>query len=484
MKINKTLYYLLAATMLTSSCKKDFLDEKPSNAVVVTDAIKTSNDLADAVNGMYNLSKATTFFGRDIPVLGDLLADNTYVNVTNSGRYLVENNYTYIATTAEASNIFSQGYYIILQANRIIYEGLKLPSSASNNQLIGEAYAMRGLCYLELVNWFGAPFALNPNADGVPIITQPSYVTGFSLKLSRSKVSEVYARLITDLDSAYALMPANGTNGTTLHATNSDYIAKYATKAIQSRAYLYKGDYANALTAAKLVIDNGGYTLAQTPAAFSAFWTSPTATTTKLETILELNQNASSNIGNTGLDAIFSQSGYGDIQATNDLYNSYSATDSRKTLMINGSRGGAQAYIINKFSNYTNTDKDETKVIRYAEVILTAAESYARTGDEPNALKYLNMIAQLRDPSFGGFASTGAQLITDILNERRKELAFEGLRFFDFTRLNLAFTRPAQPQAYPSYPTVSQTDIRRILPIPQAERDANINITQNPGYGN
>jgi tetratricopeptide (TPR) repeat protein len=479
MKINKLLYHLLAAAVLLPSCKKSFLTEVPANAVTVTDAIKTQNDLADAVNGMYNLMKATTLFGRDIPVLGDLLADNTYVNVSNSGRYLSENNYTFINTTAEPSNIFSQAYYCILQANRVIYEGQKLASTANTQQLIGEAYAARGLIYLELVNWFGAPFILNPNADAVPIITLPSYATGFSLKLPRSSVTAVYTRIITDLDSAYALMPATGT---TLHATNSDYIAKYATKAIESRAYLYKGDYANALTAAQLVITSGGYTLAQTPAAFGAFWASPTATTTKLETIFELNQNASSNLGNTGLDAIFSQSGYGDIQATDNLYNSYSATDARRSLMVSGMRGGLQAYIINKFPNYTNTDKDETKIIRLAEVILTAAESYARTGDEPNALKSLNQIAQLRDPSFGGYSSTGAQLITDILNERRKELAFEGLRFFDLTRLNLAFTRPAQSQGYVSYPTVSTTDIRRLLPIPQAERDANANITQNPGY--
>ena len=479
MKINKLLYHLLVAAVLLPSCKKSFLNELPSNAVTITDAIKTQNDLADATNGMYNLMKAYTLFGRDAPVLGDLLADNTYVNVSNSGRYLTENNYTFINTTAEMSDIFSQAYYCILQANRIIYEGQKLSASNSISQLIGEAYATRGLIYLELVNWFGAPYTVNPNADGVPIITAPSYVTGFTLTLPRASVTAVYSRIITDLDSAYALMP---TGGTTLHATNSDYIAKYAAKAIESRAYLYKGDYANALAAAQLVIDNGGYTLAQTPAAFSAFWTSPTATTTKLETIFELNQNASSNLGNNGLDAILSQSGYGDIQATTDLYNDYSATDSRKTLMINGTRGGQQAYIINKFSNYTNTDKDETKIIRLAEVILTAAESYARTGDEPDALKALNQIAQLRDPSFAGYSSTGAQLITDILNERRKELAFEGLRFFDFTRLNLAFTRPAQAQGYVSYPTVSAADIRRILPIPQAETDANPNITQNPGY--
>ena len=94
----------------------------------------------------------------------------------------------------------------------------------------------------------------------------------------------------------------------------------------------------------------------------------------------------------------------------------------------------------------------------------------------------LFQLAKLRDPSFAGYTSTGDQLKTDILNERRKELAFEGLRFFDFTRLNLPIVRPAQTQGYASYPLVPITDYRRILPIPQSERDANPNVTQNPGY--
>jgi len=480
MKINKIIYLLLAGTITVTSCKKSFLNEPPSTAVTVTQSIQTQNDLADAVNGMYNTLKATTLFGRDIPVLGDLLADNTYVNQSNSGRYLNDNNFTYAtSTSAEASNIFSQGYYSILQANRVIYEGKKLGTSDDVSQLVGEAYAARALIYLELVNWFATPYTVNKSADGVPLVTVPSYVTGFSLKPSRASVSIVYNKIISDLDSAYTLMP---TGGTTLHAINSDYIAKYAAKAIQARAYLYEGDYPNALAASLLVVQNGGYSLATTASAFSAFWASPIATSTKLEKIFELNQNASSNIGNTGLDAIFSQAGYGDIQATTDLYNAYTPTDLRRTLIINGTRAGAQAYIINKFSNYSNTDKDETPVIRYAEVILTLAESYARTGDEANAKIYLNMLADLRDPSFTGYNSTGAQLTTDILNERRKELAFEGLRFFDFTRLNLPINRPAQAQGYASYPTVTTSDFRRVLPIPQSERDANPNITQNPGY--
>lgn len=480
MKINKLVYLILAGALTVASCKKSFLDEQPTTSVTVTQSIKTPNDLADAVNGMYNTMKQTTLFGRDIPVLGDLFADNTYVNQSNSGRYLNDNNFTYAASTsAEASNIFSQGYYAILQANRVIYEGKKLENSTDVSQLLGEAYAARALIYLELVNWFGAPYTVSPNADGVPLVTIPSYVTGFSLQPKRASVSAVYTQIISDLDSSYTIMP---TTNTALHAISSNYIAKYAIKAIEARAYLYKGDYANARDAALLVVNNGGYSLAPTASAFTAFWASPTATTTKLEKIFELNENASNNLGNTGLDAIFSQAGYGDIQATTDLYNDYSATDLRRTLILNSTRAGAQAYIINKFSNYTNTDKDETPVIRYAEVVLTLAEAYARTGDEPNAKLYLNQLAKLRDPSFAGYTSTGTQLTTDILNERRKELAFEGLRFFDFTRLNLPINRPAQTQGYASYPTVTTSDYRRILPIPQSERDANPNITQNPGY--
>lgn len=478
MKINKLIYFLLAGGLTITACKKSFLNEVPPNAINVQSSILTPGAMADAVNGMYNEMKYYFLFDRDVPVLGDLLADNIYVNISNSGRYLSQNNYTFINTSAEAADIYNQSYASIAQANRVIYEGKKLPTSNDVNQLLGEAYASRGLLYLNLVNWFGAPYTVNPNAPGVPIVTMPAYITGVVYP-ARATVSAVYDKIISDLDSAYALMPAAGT---TLHATSSNFIAKYAAKAIEARAYLYKGDYANALVAANIVINNGGYTLSPNASTFTAFWANPAATTTKLETIFELNQNASNSNGINGLNDIYSQAGYGDLQATTDLYSDYSATDVRKTLIIDGKRGGQQAYIVNKFPNFTNTDKDETKVIRYAEVVLTAAESYARTGDEPNALIQLNLLAKLRDPSFAGYTSTGAQLISDIINERRKELAFEGLRFFDFTRLNLPITRPAQAQGYASYPFVSTTDYRRIQPIPQTARDGNPSLTQNPGY--
>ena len=116
-------------------------------------------------------------------------------------------------------------------------------------------------------------------------------------------------------------------------------------------------------------------------------------------------------------------------------------------------------------------------------MLLTLAESYAQLKDEPNARLYLNMVAQNRDPQLTAYSYTGQALIDAILLERRKELAFEGLRFFDLARTNVAFTRQNMgAKAYSFYTTVATTDFRRIQPIPEVELNANPKIIPNPGY--
>jgi hypothetical protein len=469
----KRLYYIILIITL-SSCKKSFLEESPSNAVDAATSIKTTNDLADAVNGLYTAAKNASLFGQYVPVLGDLLADNAFVSSSNYGQFITQMNYTFIATSGEANGIWSQGYFTILQANRIIHADL--PDSSAVNQLKGEAYTIRALTYLTLVNYFAKP---SPDSLGVPIVTIPTYLTGPYFKPARNSVAEVYERIITDLDSAYLLMSSTPI---AYHANNSNYIAKYAAKAIMARALLYKGDYAAARDAALTVVQNGGYTLATSQGSFSSYWSSFSANNSKLETIFELNNSVTSSV--SGLADLYYQSGNGEMLCIAELYNLFAATDYRKTLILNGIRKGNSqpAFVVNKYSNLLNADKDEIKIIRYAEVILTLAESYARTSNEGDALIYLNQLAKLRDPAFEGYTSSGQQLLDDILNERRKELAFEGLRFFDLTRLHLTINRPPQPFSYPSYPVVSTDDFRRLLPIPQGERDANPNIIQNPGY--
>ncbi len=100
------------------------------------------------------------------------------------------------------------------------------------------------------------------------------------------------------------------------------------------------------------------------------------------------------------------------------------------------------------------------------------------------ALLRLNQVAKQRDPSFGGYVAAGQTLIDDIIQERRKELAFEGDRYWDLARLKLDVVRINLHNNYPSNTPLilAAGDDKRIWPIPQDEIDANPAVTQNPGY--
>jgi starch-binding outer membrane protein, SusD/RagB family len=296
------------------------------------------------------------------------------------------------------------------------------------------------------------------------------------LKPSRAKVSEVYAQIDADLSAAFSNMSST--------TKNSSYASKYVARALQARVALFKGDWNAAKTAALDVVNNGGYSLATAANLFN-YWKSPAPVSNKLETIFEVTSDAVNNNGSNALSYFYDQSGYGDAIGGDDLYNSYSATDARRGLFITGTRAGQAVRIVNKYPN-TNTaaDKDDTKVIRYAEVLLTLAEAYNRTADDVNAKLYLNQVAKLRDPSFAGYVSDGSLLLSEIITERRKELAFEGMRYLDLQRLNVDVTRVNINNNYVGVTpvTIAKDNFRRIFPVPQDEKDANPNISQNPGY--
>jgi len=476
MKKLKNICILFTAVIGLTSCAKSYLNELPPTAIPVTSSITTVGDMADAVNGMYSTMRSINSFGANIPIIGDELADNTYVSFSNSGYWLNEESYNINNTNTEAAGIYQQCYISILQANRII--AANIPVTSDVLQLKGEAYASRALNYLALVNTFATPATVSTTAPGVPIVTSPEYITGAFIKPARATVGAVYAQIISDLDSAYLIMPAAGT---TLHPISSDYISKYAAKAIESRAYLFEGNYANAITAAQLVVQNGGYTLVTAPNLVS-YWGNPAAITNKVETIFELELNLANNNGFQSFDNFYNQGGYGQNLVFQALYNLYTPTDSRINLFLlnQPSRAGV---VLNKWINtLSGTDRDNIKIIRYSEVILNLAEAYAQTGDNVNGQKYANMVAQTRDPSFTGYTDIGAQLVTDVLNEKRKEFVGEGFRWYDLNRLQLTITRPVQTGAITYFTPIPTSDYRRIFPIPIGEIDANPATIQNPGY--
>ena len=454
-----------AATLLLSSCSKEFLDLKPYTALPVSDALKSEADVLVALRGAYASLRGVDVFGRTVPVLGDLMADNAYVSNSNSGRYILYNQYQAISTDGNAQIMWQQGYNAILRCNNII--NVPLAASTNLNQYKGEAYAIRALMYFTLVRFFAKPYNEDPTALGVPLIV----TFNPALKPGRAKVSEIYTQIQADLTQAYTLM--------TMY-TNTSQFSKYAAKALEAKVNLTKGDLPNALIAANDVITNGGFT-AVTTTNYGAYWANPVIGTTKLETLFEVSSDA---VGNNAFDAlgnIYFQAGYGDLICSDALAALYSATDVRKTAVLKlGSRASVPSWFVTKYTNIS-TDRDDTKVLRLADVYLIAAEASAPV-NETNARAYLNFVGSRRDASFTAYISTGAALVNDIIQERRKELAFEGDRFHDLNRLKLAVNRsvnyPVAARAIP-YPFD-----KRLLPIPQVETDANptIKAQQNAGY--
>ncbi len=448
-------------TSVLSSCKDSFLELSPYTQVPNDAAVSTEADLLVALRGTYAQLRSANLFGRTIPVIGDLGADNVFLSSRNSGRYFAFDQYVVTTANADYEGYWNNAYTAILRANNII--NAKLTDNANVNQIKGEAYALRALLYFNLVRSFAKSGDMA--AEGVPVVL--TYDP--TLKPKRNTVQEVYTLIQADLDKAYASMAEY--NG-------SARFSKFAARGLAAKVAFYQGDYAKALTLATEVINSGGFTLL-TSGAVPSYWANAASTSNKVETLFEVSADATLNAGTDELGYIYNQAGYGDLLANEELYKLYSDTDVRKKLITIGSRAQAEnpAYIVNKYQNVAG-DRDDKKVLRLSEVYLIAAESAARTNKEADALKYLNTLVAQRDASLV-YASTGDALIEDIITERRKELAFEGDRFYDLNRLKRDIVRVGGKYQLRTIPFSNNF---RIGPIPQSERNANPNISQNAGY--
>jgi hypothetical protein len=466
-KINnyKITLTITVLSLLLFSCEKEFLQRNPPTSLAVENALKTEGDLQVALRGAYAGLRGVDFFGRSVPVLGDLMGDNAYQSVTNSNRYTLYNQYAIPVTDGNADGLWAQAYATILRCNNIINS--PIAANANVNQYKGEAHAIRALSYFTLVRFFAKPFTDAPTSLGVPLIT----AYDVNLKPARNTVQEVYALITDDLTKAYSLLT---------QYTNSSQFSKFSARALEAKVRLTMGQNGAALTAAQDVISNGGHTVVSA-ANYGAYWGSPAIRTDKVETLFEVSSDGVGNLGFDALGYIYNQSGYGDMLCADDLFNAYSPTDVRRTsVLATGTRGGLPAVFVRKYLNIT-TDRDDTKVLRMSDVYLIAAEA-SLPGNEPAARTFLDYVGSRRDAAYVPSAATGTALLDAVINERRKELAFEGDRFHDLNRLKKTVSRstnyPASAQTIP-YPFN-----KRLMPIPQREVDANpaIRSQQNPGY--
>jgi tetratricopeptide (TPR) repeat protein len=490
-KVKHLSIIVVAGLLLFSagSCSKNYLDQQPLDATNTSGAVTNEANMYTALVGLYSSLRATDFYGRTFAIKGDLMSDNCFLSSSNSGRYLGFNNYDMDKTNGYPTNIWQNSYAAIKNANFIINSGVE-NNSNTISQLYSEAYAIRGMVYFDLVRNFGLPYASGANKLGVPIILKFD-----SLALpARDTVYKVYEQVLSDLNRAYSLAKYDQGSTMTFSTTgvnrsmNSSYLTKYAIGGLLARVYQHMGNWAAARDAALDVASKGGYNMVAS-AGLAGYWAGTNPRTDKIETMFEVTSDANNSVADGTLANIYVPKpvgSYGDILATKALYDSYSSTDVRKSLYNPSARTGqlGTAYYITKFPINTNT-YDDVKIVRYAEVLLILAEAYYNLGDETNALKYVNMVAKQRDPSFAGYTTTGAAVLESILTERQKELAFEGYRFWDLYRLLRTFVKPQaqnSSNAISKSITVTPATLNMIFPIPNDERLVNPNIQQNDGY--
>ncbi|SJZ82297.1 SusD family protein [Chitinophaga eiseniae] len=479
-----TSFYIavLGMAVVCGSCSKDFLDTQPQQSTDLNVAFVDISSGRASLNGLYSQVKGVSYLGRSLYVTADLLSDNGYLSSSNSKRYLQFDSYTTNSGNGDARDMWNTLYSVVVNANLLIQNGNKaqLPSSDSDEkaQIIGEAYAIRALAYFDLMRLFAQPYNYTAGAShlGVPLVIETVADANAVISPARETAAKVYAQIESDLRQAISMIPATPVGYAV--SSNKGRISLNGAKAILSRLYLYMEKWEAAETMATEVISSNKYTLLAKDKLAGDFQLQNNG-----ETVFEILYLTTDNLGTDAMVNFCLQGGsYGDLLATEDLYNQYDAADARRAFLVKGKRSGAEnpAVLINKYVNKT-TYLEGMKVVRLAEVYLNRAEARAMQGKDAPAAADVDVIRSRALGTVAPTTATGPALLDIIKNERRKELCFEGQRLFDLTRWKQSFTKfktggATRSIAYPNNKT--------IMPIPLSEINANPNIAaqQNPDY--
>lgn len=464
-KYNYIGLFLLGAVVSFSSCKKS-LDLKPTDSFTESNAFRTTTDLQQATNTAYDRFGA---YANNL-YTSALVTDEARLGADNSGQGALTYRYQYSSdptTGGDVTAAWGAYYSCIDQTNRVL---TAIPNVTGNQAikdgLKGQLLALRAISHFELLRLYGKSYnATDPL--GVPYLTT-SNVLG---QPARNTVAETVTNIEKDLSDAYALMPAVAVS------TFSDTLMnKVNVDGYRARIALYKGEYQKAIDYATTVI-NSAVKPISSGAAFQGIWTDANSE----ETLLRIRYGTNSSIGSLWTTT----AGLVYISPSTGLVASYATGDIRKSTYIGTNSTGAN-YVKKYYSSSRGGRVVDLKVMRISEMYLLRAEAYAKLA-APNILLAGQDINFVRANRITGYTNevftTAPSIIDAVLQERFKELAFEGQRLFDLKRNNLAVNRSAT-DATPAYINLPAGNYRFVLPIPASEILANPSIIQNAGYNN
>ena len=462
--INKLTLVIVAALAFTS-CKKQ-LELRPTDVIDETKAFRTVSDLRKGLNGVYSQIGAGLVNGI---YLASLPADETRVSTgenSGAGLFTFRWQYTPGAVGNDASGDYLTFYRAIDRAHRVIDAMDQVTAAngtedAEKRRIMAELIAFRGIAHFELLKrWM--PAGYDPAALGVPIVMASDLLQ----KPARNNVGEVIARVEADLNTAF-------TSPEIPSAPSDVYrLSKAAIVAYQARVALLKREWAKAITLADQAITLSGKSVSPR-ADYANIWKD----LTNNEVILKFNNNY-------GIASLWrTTAGTVDFEPSIKLKSQYSrTTDIRFPTFF--SSAGNDTSIVNKYpGNASGPAINDLKAIRISELLLIKAEANAELDQLPQAAEQVNLIRRNRITGYTDVAfSTRDEALTAVMNERYKELAYEGFRFFDLKRKSMPVERLAVDVQSANWQTLPANNFRFAFAIPAAEIFANPATQQNQGY--
>lgn len=472
---------LLFAATLCTACGNDWLDVEPSTSIQTEDGVNSLKEVEFSLNGIYSTMQSADAYSGRLVYYADVTGDDMQAvsSTKRTGNYY---RFNFTKDNGPASH-WSYLYNIIQNCNFVLVNLDRLTVSdalkARRDDLRGQALAIRGMALFDLTRLFGYPYTKDGGASlGVPIVET---LSGTDEKPARKTVAECYAHIIADLTSASDLLAGK---------FNKGKFNKWAALTLLSRVYLYKGDNAEALKAAKAAIEGAekaGYAL-WTNKNYPKAWGADASATDPGEVLLEIVNLTTDSPGKESMGYLNSKDGYDDMCITASFYRLLKQNPRDVRLKLLSFDGKLYAYV-NKYQPQPGENIADANIplLRLSEAYLNAAEAAVKTGDNAAAVTYLDAIVNRADPDS---TVKGLTLTLDnVLNERRKELVAEGHRMYDVMRNGLSIKREdveesdiARTRHDTPYMDYDRTFYMIILPIPKREMDANPNMKQNPGY--
>jgi hypothetical protein len=508
--MRKYIYSCIALLFINIACSSDFTEVAPIGVLESSTFFEKESNAEEAVIGLYDIMQynyakdwSSAFFIKILP--GDA-ANAGGGNSTDQTQLQNIDDYTNVSiSNPSTESVWSLYYKAIALANTIINE-VELGSLSNKESVLAETKFMRAWCYFELTTMWG----------DVPLrLVNPTTISSEAFAIPKSTRAEIYAQVESDLAAAIAGLPDKSA------VSNNFRVSKGAAQATLAKVLVFQGRNAEAIPLFEAVISNPAHDL---EANVADIWSE--STEFGIESLFELGYISTNGVdwGNvawggrmesnlhiqlmgprgdgffdlTGTDFI---NGWGFNLPTAKLVSAFEAAGDvdRKAatvmteaeLITSGGSvtGGPWDYegaFRTKYATRTSqTTSDGVlelnyttnwRLLRYAEVLLLAAEAYNAEGQDSNARTELNKVRNRAGLADVSTTLTGTPLFDAIVNEKYLELAHEGQRFWDLVR----WGKTSSELSGTGY--TSKNDL---YPIPASEIDKNDALTiadQNPGY--